>query len=527
MTLVPDVLSNPKRLNITAVQREEWIPQLLEFLEAHPLELTEWLYGRTEEKWPKGQKKWKKRHVRDAEKLILSKFGPGEISSQFLAILRSAAHLWSVSARTKVKLPRLLVQVAQDDNPFRFDYARAAADYDSWKDLLKTWIRILDIRRGEEIDNRDLLLCAFLVSAVIYGSVLGVSFLVAIVRSIAVKERATFAIGGRIYIESLLTVKEVIEAERRVWMPDPLSGLLWNELRAKDVDRLLALVNKDGIQTRASDEVIYGRIDRLIGQVLFQTNQEQGAGLSELRRCAREMGITLIKPVLVAYSNAEFTSNSLLRNDIRRLFPADDLYGDDSDLSGSEPSDSEGPPTSPSGLNPPNWHNPLVNAARSASPLMTLAQISGDKSEPNPMRLVADFGVSLLLSTSKSGKTMSERSVTEAVVLISRALGMNLENDELADLLPSERKEIYLKAINSEPKQTRLGLLQAILAFDTYLVAQNLNACPVPRSEFPWEPKSIFVDANLMTHQEYADFLEYLDKALPPRSSGALRRSSG
>lgn len=48
MGLIPDVLSSPMRLNITAAQREEWFPQLLDFLKAHPLGLTEWLYGRIE-----------------------------------------------------------------------------------------------------------------------------------------------------------------------------------------------------------------------------------------------------------------------------------------------------------------------------------------------------------------------------------------------------------------------------------------------------------------------------------------------
>ncbi len=139
MGLIPDVLSNPMRLNITDAQREEWFPQLVDFLKAHPLELTEWLYGRIEQKRQNGQKeqkKWKKGVVRAAEKLILSKFGPTETSRQFLSILRSAAHLWSVSARTKPKLPRILVHVAPDGNPCRFDYASAAADYDSWKNQL-------------------------------------------------------------------------------------------------------------------------------------------------------------------------------------------------------------------------------------------------------------------------------------------------------------------------------------------------------------------------------------------------------
>ena len=521
MGLKPDVLSNPMRLNITAHQREEWFPQLVDFLKAHPLELTEWLYGRNKEKCQNGQKKqkkWKKGDVRDAEKLILSKFGPTETSNQFLSILRSAAHLWSVTTRTKPKLPRILVHVEPVDNPFRFDYARAAADYDSWKNQLKTWIRTLKIREQEKVHNRDLLLSAFFVSAVLYGGVFGAGFLVAIVRSIATKERSTFAIGGRIYIESFLTVKDVAEAERRVWLPDPLSALLWNELGARDVDHLLAPVNKDGVQKPASDDQIYWRIDQFVGRALAKTTEEKVPGLAELRRCAWEIGITLIKPVLVAYGNGDLISNSLLRNDIRRLFPNDEFYGVHID------STPPGPVPASEGQITQDWHEPLFMAARSQEPLKQLEVISQDNSQPDPMRLIADFGVSLLESTSSSGKSLTERRVANSIVLISRALGSVLKDRDLATLSPPERKDIYLVAINRQPRSNRRELLLTVVAFDLYLVAENKQTCPVPRSELPWEPKSIFVDANLMTHKEYAEFLKNLDRALPPRTSEAKRK---
>ncbi|MGC9225104.1 MAG: tyrosine-type recombinase/integrase [Terracidiphilus sp.] len=518
MALVPDVLSNPLRLNITADQRDEWFPQLLDFLRANPLELTEWLYGRREAKRKNGQKTWKKGDVRDAEKLILSKFGPTETSRQFLSILRSAAHLWSVTTRTKPKLPRILVHVDPVDNPFRFDYARAAADYDSWKKQLKTWIRTLNIREEEKVHNRELLLSAFFVSAVLYGGVLGAGFLVAIVRSIATKERSTFAIGGRIYIESFLTVKDVAEAERRVWLPDPLSAILWNELRIGDVDHLLAPVNKDGVQEPASDVAIYWRMDELVGKVLTETNQKNIPCLAELQRCAWEVGFTLIKPVLVAYGSGDLTSNSLLRNDIRRLYPNDEYYGVESDTT---------PPglvPTPEDQNTQDWHESLFRAARSQEPQKHLEVISQDNSQPTEMRLVADFGVSLLKSISSSGKSLTERRVSNSIVLISRALGAVLKERDLATLSPPERKDIYLGAINRQPRSKRRELLLTVVDFDLYLVAKNEQTCPVPRSEFPWEPKSIFVDANLITHKEYAKFLEYLDRALPPRTSSARRK---
>lgn len=524
MGLIPDVLSNPMRLNITAVQREEWFPQLLDFLRVHPLELTEWLYGRKEERLKNGQKtqkKWKKGDVRAAEKLILSKFGPSETSSQFLSILRSAAHLWSVSARTKPKLPRILVHVEPVDNPFRFDYARAAADYESWKKQLRTWIRTLNIREQEKVHNRDRLLSAFFVSASLYGGVLGAGFLVAIVRSIATKERSTFAIGGRIYVESFLSVKDVAEAERRVWLPDPLSALLWNELRTADVDHLLAPVNKDGVQKPASDDVVYWRIDRLVGQVLDKANQEKVPGFAELQRCAWEVGITLINPVLVAYGNGTLTSNSPLRNDIRRLFPNDEFYG--VELKVNDPI-SPGPPSSKKDPITQEWHKSLRKAAKSQNAIEQLEVISQDKSLPDWKRLIADFGVSLLKSTSPSGKSITGGGVANSMVLISRALGAALEKQDLSTRQPPERKDIYLAAINGQPRSLRGRLLQAILAFDLYLVAENEQTCPVPRSDFPWDPKSVFVDANLMTHKEYADFLEHLDGALPPRTSDAKRR---
>ena len=65
----------------------------------------------------------------------------------------------------------------------------------------------------------------------------------------------------------------------------------------------------------------------MVGQQLAKTTQEKVPRFAELQRCAWEVGITLINPVLVAYGNGNITSNSLLRDDIRRLFPNDEFYG--------------------------------------------------------------------------------------------------------------------------------------------------------------------------------------------------------
>ena len=277
----------------------------------------------------------------------------------------------------------------------------------------------------------------------------------------------------------------------------------------------------DGVQKPASDATIYGRIGRLVGRVLAKTTHETVPGIAELQRCAWEVGITLTKPVLVAYANGDLTSNSLLRNDIRRLFPNDEFYG--VELKVSDPT-SPGPPSSKKDSITQEWHKSLRKAARSQNAIEQLEVISQDKSLTDSKRMIADFGVSLLESTSPSGKSITGRGVAEAMVLISRALGAALEKQDLSTSQPPERKDIYLAAINGQPRSLRRRLLHAILAFDLYLVAENKQTCPVPRSDFPWDPKSVFVDANLMTHKEYADFLEHLDGALPPRTSDAKRR---
>lgn len=515
MTQPCDVFSDPRRLNLTATERRLWLHLLLEFLRENPTPVGDALRGKLGP--------WCKQDVKGIEKLILTKVTDRNAQQGYLSILHEAALFWSITTGEKVKLPRFLGALPHRENPFRGDYARAVTDYTAWKDKLGDWIEKLFPEVGAKCEDRTLLLIAFLVSSILYGGSCGGPFLVAIVRALARKTQVHFEIGGRIHVELSLTIKGVADAEKRVWVPDALSAALWDKLTGSEVCELLEPVVKNGVQRTLNDGEILRRIGRLVKQTL--ADDRRRLGIQDLRRCARIVSFSQLKSNLVAYGNCQFISNCISRDDIRRLFPKSTLLEDHS-ASNPEPGPSVTPnqqtvnETDPAY---PEWYEALLDAARSKSPRESLSRMASDPFIAVGLRLVADFGVSLLSSTSTSGKPMSRARVVETLALIARSLGAFFACQDLASLQPVERRRVYLEGINRLSVGSRHDAITAIRTLDLYLVARNRASCPVAKDSFPWLPRMSSVDANLVTHREYAEFLRRIDRDWPARD-GEMRR---
>jgi hypothetical protein len=75
--------------------------------------------------------------------LILKRVSDEKQIVDFLSIARSSAHLWSVSERKVIHLPRHFVPPKRYDSPLSNNYAPAVARYRSWRDRLSSWIYVL------------------------------------------------------------------------------------------------------------------------------------------------------------------------------------------------------------------------------------------------------------------------------------------------------------------------------------------------------------------------------------------------
>ena len=512
-----NVFANPERLNLTAKQRGLWLTSLLAFLEEHPTTVGTVLLGK--QKHP-----WRRQDVLDLERVLVTTVDDRKTLKNYLAILRSAAHSWSLAAQQKVALPRVLNAEDSADNPFNCNFADVKSDYARWKHQITEWCRNLFNRDHLGDEQRELLLSTFVASAVLHGGVLGLPFLVALLRAIANKRDATFAIAGRIYVECVLTPPRSLGKERRLWIPDALSALLWDRLRPEDVAAVLSPQLKYGTNRPPSDGHVYQRIERLFRNVQSNCDNGQVTALWKLRKLARVIQLTEMRPFVVSYCDSQLTSNALARHDVRRLFPGDALYEAVSPATSMYVISEHGSiPGAECSQGVSEWRKELLHAVRAKSARESLDMIMRDASSCPALKLFSGFVLSLLSSTPLSGKPWTKRRIMKLVGLISLRLGKTAEQSDLSSWTPDERLTAYLKALNEQPEAGRKTLLLAIFEFDAYLVAQCPTALPVNRSRLPWLSKTNSVDVNFATHREYAQLLDAI-AAHPFNGSSERRR---
>jgi integrase len=406
------------------------------------------------------------------------------------------------------------------ENPFSRDYAHAVSVCNNWRYELSIWIARLR-SASSELEASDLRLAAFLISSIVYGQIFGAPYLVALVRAIPERKRRTFVIG-RVHVELSLSRKGVADAEHRIWLPDPLTATHWSKLEPADARELLAPAVREGQPYAASDGTVLKRIGKLINGFRSGHAGRRLTGIEELRLCTREVALGECMSTFVAYNNAEFSSESLRRCDVARLFPGQPFLEFESPaevVTNLEcAGDTAGTPSEP------DWLDLLLGAAQSGSAESRLSMIAADTNKPASARLVADFGVAMASRTSRPGNRFSARKVASTVILIGRTLGNILDNQDLATMAPDQRMSVYLDVINQQAARVRPDMVQAIREFDLHLVAINTATLPVQRNSLPWFPEPSSVDPNLITPREYRDILDRIEAEWPARSGERRRK---
>jgi integrase len=514
MSLMFNVFSKPERINLTPTERELWLPSLLRLLRSNPTHVSRVLLGLEE-------KPWNAKQLREVERLLISQPDNRRQLAGHLSVLHEAARLWWATAGKRVPLPHFLPQERKLDNPFSRDFAHAESVCESWRSELSRWIdQLRDTGSGPSAS--ELRFAAFVISSILYGQILGAPYLVALIRAIPERNQRTFILE-RVHVELSLSRKGVLDAAHRIWLPDALTATLWSKVEPTDAQDLLAPeIRKDGQGFAPSDGTVWRRFGKLIRRLCAGHEGNRLVGVEELRLSAREVALADCTPNFVAYSNNEFASESLRRCDVGRLFPGAPLLEIDSPAELITQAEKAGdvvatPPE-------PGWMDTLRRAARSDSATARLAAITGEVTLPDPLRVVADFGLAIASRTSRHGKRLPVRKIAHAVVLIGRSLGFVLEHQDLATLEPNERRQLYVDSVNVQPASVRRDLVQAIREFDLYLVAKNTTTLPIPRNSLPWFSESESVDPNLITPREYRDILGQIEVHWPARSGERRRK---
>jgi integrase len=264
------------------------------------------------------------------------------------------------------------------------------------------------------------------------------------------------------------------------------------------------------------------RIGKLIAQYKSRGDQVDLPGIEAMRRSAREVALVDGLPAFVAYDWTELASESLRREDVPRLFPGDSLMEFiEAEAITSQSSSLTGTNTIPARS---EWIVDLRSAVRSADHREALQRIVDDDDAPPALRLIANFGITLRLRTSRPGKGHSIRATANTILMLATCLGHDLESDDLAKLAPADRRKIYVEAINAQPARKRPDAVQAVREFDLFLVAKFAGTLPIQRNSLPWFRKPPAFDPNIVTHSEYNSVLMHIEDRWPVTRSERRKR---
>jgi integrase len=517
-----NIFEHCKQLSLS--QREQRsLPELLLFLEKNVTPLGQILLGL--ETGP-----WSKKDVLRFETLVLKRVPDAHQIADFLSITRSAARFWSVHEQKRVRPPRYYVPPPTYVSPFATDYAASVALYHAWREKLAAWIQTVFRSESNIIEDRDLLLRAFITSAILHGGALGEPILTAIICAIPQKHERTFAIGGRVHIELRLPKGGITEAETRIWIPDALTATLWNSITTQDVGTLLVPDSSGTNIASAKDNAVFNRLKALFKGPLGERSDQKLGSLAGLRRCAYAVAHVELRPVIARYANSEIPSTSLPRKALRRLFPSGDLIQfpvpqEDDNVQDSAKAEVKDTGERCDKTHDPAWVEQLLEAARAKSPKKALDSLASDPGAISLTRRLAEFGISLLSTVLSSGKHVGCRDLPNVLQNLAKSLGPLIEDRDIADYDTQEALNLYRNAIHAQPTRKRSDLIQWIVEFDFYLCVRVEPRAPVSKSELPWPTESESgVDANLATHEEFVTILEWVDRLWDIRDSERRKR---
>jgi integrase len=523
MSQIPDsVRLRPDQLSLNK-RETRLFPSFCEFLQRHPNPLGQVLLGIKEKPWC----------ASDARKLedLVGRFGGEEKQvAAFLAIAHNAAHYCSVEMEKHLTLPQFHVLHQEIPSATSFSLAAETARYRRWGAQLGAWMEALFPGATEHVANRDLLLASTIVSSMLYGGAYGVRVLAGIVRAIACHRERSFIVGGRVHVEVFLSWGMLAEGETRFWVPDALSACLWTWVVPEDVAGLLEPVSNWKGMRPPSDSEIFRRAERLIRSCCTAHARKQLGTISDLRRCCWAMAHPHLNPVMARYADSEISANSPSRKSLRRLFPLGQFvefsipqnpscqlrpgmpeYGHAENQpisSGAAHSHKENPPDSPLNAGRP-WVSAVCRATTTKDPCRALQSLVDGG---GPEALLASFGISLLSSTSYTGKRMTKDDVARALKILGDSLAANMEEKDIAAIDSDAALEIYIRAIERRPVSQRLLLIKWILEFDLFIRVRLKTRDSIPLSKLPWPPEDGALDPGFVTHEEYKDILCRIDE---------------
>jgi site-specific recombinase XerD len=518
-----NVFVNPELLDLTSRQLSSVLVVLLAFLEEHKPRVYQILLG-------EAPGNWTPQDLRELEYLVHEETIDTDVAMDFLRVLRKACRHYTVRERLPLELPRIPVLPTQPKSPFRVNYGKAKRRHNAWKHTLASQIRATKANEDREIVDPDTEVAKLTVSAILYGGILNLASLCALIRAVTQLPKNTFAVDGRIHVELSLSWRGVPDMECRRWQPDALTATFLMRTPPEAVASLLA---NDANGDPCSDKELIKRITKLI-DVKFKRAAGKNAslllGLKSLIQAAQVVAYTEIPCILAAYAARKFVSQSIDRSTLQRL-SSDKLIC----MSNSQPSEEV-----QSGESMLAASRSITSAAEDDDEDYVLAlrcamngtdrstirhQLQSIVSGDPFVKRIADLADSLLATGFGTRKMPDVSTITDAVLLITRHMGCFLAGRDPADMSTEMLESVYVRMIESTGPLKEKSTLQnwkflqnlaaVILQFHQYMMARFEKEPIEDRGLLMIASGLDRVDANIITFEEYREILQRIDRTWP------------
>ncbi len=522
------VFENSSLLGLTVRQSTAILTKLVYLLNDKKSRVGQILLGRE-------QGAWTQNDLRKIEVLLSSSSMDEKETRDLLRVLRKACAFHAAKEQLNLPYPRIPVILAEEQNPFRSNFATLLSRYEEWKELHADWLKQLAAsNQTTESDESRPGIELVIASAVLYGGLYNIHSILALVRAIPHLDSRVSVSDGRVHVDLWLSWHGLPNMELRRWQPDELTATLLARMRTEDVESIL---QTDSSEESCSDRESSRRIRHLLRtRVEASGNQAKArmGGLDRLIQIAHAVAMIELPATLVAYGKRRYVSHSMSRAALQRMASSHipmKIYPSGATL--ARASNASAPAQGPSQDLEPEWLMKFradlpsadLNGLRN-----DLASLDNDQKTNPLVRRLAEWMGWMLDVRTPAGKVRSPKSVKRQAFHFGLAIGATIGLVDPATLDAEQLELAYgemfesLGALEGNAKiddalpvvaRERSRLAREISEFHRFLMARHQKDAVESKMYMSAHTGLVPVDANPITLEDYYAILNAIDTGWP------------
>lgn len=479
--------------------------------------------------------RWAAKDMRRLESTMLKEIDDPKVISKMLRILRKIVSAWAMR-HVPVAFPRIPVLPHYAKNPISPNLAHLLSRYREWRNWLDQWLETSGTANPDRYHPISTAV-PVIASAVIYGGLLSVAPVVALVRTLSDVLGNASASKQKFYLDLRLSLPRTSETEYRAWEPDSVTACLLLRTDPAAVQDLLAPPDSTLADCGPSDSIVAARLRKLFKDTLANHRARNSkvpmGGIHGLIEAARMVAYLELPPILACYASRGLVSHSVPMRVLRRITRQDWYENPFHGASHQMPQVFERHTKKNTVVKQQDefasdWLEPLRHKMLSKNPrefTSRLSMLASDSTQSPLVRQLAKFAGALLRQRNKADKPRPLNAIRNTVLEVATSIGPFLaDGSDPAELSGEDLEQLYEQALASKAGfesaiSRKARVIGSLREFDAYLRVWNGKAardCSVLAETIEVLGT---VDANFIAPTEYDAVLDRINRDLSLRQN--------